>query len=100
VAAISSPIVCQDRDKRMTNKLRSTPVTLADQPGRKQPVRVKLKSADAYALQASPPDGQSERWVARLNTALGTVSTDFVNTSLLQLQAAARSPLGQFRKPQ
>jgi hypothetical protein len=94
MAAISSPIVCQDRDKRMTNKLRSTPVTLADQPSRERPVRVKLKSADAYAVQAYPPDGESERWVSRLNTALGTVSSDFVNASLLQLQAASRSPFG------
>jgi hypothetical protein len=30
--------------------------------------------------------------VARLNEALGTVSSDFVNSSLLQLQVAARSP--------
>jgi hypothetical protein len=30
----------------------------------------------------------------RLNKALGTVSADFVRTSLLQLQGAARSPYG------
>lgn len=29
-----------------------------------------------------------------LNKALGTVSSDFVNASLLQIQAAARSPFG------
>ena len=32
---------------------------------------------------------------ARLNAALGTLSSDFVNASLLQLQAAARSPYGK-----
>jgi hypothetical protein len=78
----------------MTNKLRSPPATLANQPNRKRPVRVKLRSADSYVAQAYPPDGQSERWWTQLNTALGTVSSDFVNTSLFQLQTAARSPFG------
>jgi hypothetical protein len=32
--------------------------------------------------------------MARLNRALGTMSPDFVRTSLLQLQSAARSPYG------
>ena len=94
MVAISRPIVCQDRDKRMMNKLRSPQATLADQPSRKRPVRVKLRRADSYVAQAYPPDGESERWWARLNTALGTVSSDFVNTSLFQLQTAARSPFG------
>jgi hypothetical protein len=35
-----------------------------------------------------------DRGAARLNNALGTVSPDFVKTSLLQLQRAARSPYG------
>ena len=33
-------------------------------------------------------------WWRRLNKALGTTSSDFVNASLFQIQAAARSPLG------
>jgi hypothetical protein len=53
-----------------------------------------LWRADAYAAQTHPPDGEHENWWRRLNEALGTVSSDFVNTSLLQLQAAARSPFG------
>jgi hypothetical protein len=36
----------------------------------------------------------SKRWEARLNDALGTVSPDFVRSSLLQIQSAARSPYG------
>jgi hypothetical protein len=36
----------------------------------------------------------SKRGEARLNAALGTLSPDFVRSSLLQLQAAARSPYG------
>jgi hypothetical protein len=44
--------------------------------------------------QTRPPDGDSKDWWQRLNKALGTTSSDFVNASLLQLQAAARSPFG------
>ena len=44
--------------------------------------------------QTYPPDGESKSWWRRLNKALGTTSSDFVNASLLQIQAAARSPFG------
>ena len=44
--------------------------------------------------QTYPPDGESKNWWRRLKKALGTTSSDFVNASLLQLQAAARSPFG------
>ncbi len=43
---------------------------------------------------AVPPDHETKDWQARLNKALGTVSPDFVKASLLQVQAAARSPYG------
>ena len=76
------------------NKPISPPAILSDQSSRTRPVRVKLRRADAYVAQAYPPDGESDRWWARLNTALGTVSSDFVNASLFQLQTAARSPFG------
>jgi hypothetical protein len=56
---------------------------------------VKLVRPDAFVSQAYPPDGESEQWWQRLNQALGTVSSDFVNASLLQVQAAARSPFGK-----
>jgi hypothetical protein len=36
----------------------------------------------------------TENWWQRLNKALGKVLSDFVNASLLQIQAAARSPFG------
>ena len=75
------------------NKRTNPPATVADQR-RRPPVRVKLLRADAYAEQTAPPDGESENWWSRLNKALGTVSTDFVRASLLQLQGAARSPFG------
>jgi hypothetical protein len=43
---------------------------------------------------AYPPDGESKFWWKRLKKALGTMSSDFVNVSLLQLQAAAQLPCG------
>jgi len=95
VAAISRPIVCQQRDNRMTQKLNNSRTPVAGQRGHLPPVRVALWRADAYVAQTHPPDGEHENWWRRLNEALGTVSSDFVNTSLLQLQAAARSPFGR-----
>src|SRR5208282_3791680 len=78
----------------MTNESNNIPISAAGQPGRLPPVRVALWRADAYVAQTHPPDGEHENWWRRLNEALGTVSSDFVNASLLQIQAAARSPYG------
>jgi hypothetical protein len=78
----------------MTHKPSNIPPRAVGQPGRLPPVRVKLWRADAYVAQTHPPDGESTDWWQRLNKALGTTSSDFVNASLLQLQAAARSPFG------
>jgi hypothetical protein len=60
------------------------------------PVRVKLLRRDGYQEQTCPPASEldTKDWQARLNTALGTVSPDFVRSSLLQIQSAARSPYG------
>ena len=58
------------------------------------PVRVKVWGADGKLARVQPPDGEGENWWRRLNKALGTTSSDFVNASLFQIQAAARSPLG------
>jgi hypothetical protein len=92
VAADSRTDLCQERDNLMTH--RPTAIPAAGQPGRPPPVRVKLLRPDAYAAQTRPPVGESKDWWQRLNKALGTTSSDFVNASLLQLQAAARSPFG------
>jgi hypothetical protein len=75
------------------NKLKNPPASIPDQH-RLPPVRVKLQRPDAYNEQTCPPDGEIKDWEARLNNALGTVSPDFVKTSLLQLQGATRSPYG------
>ena len=82
----------------MMSKPNNSPVRVSGQP-RLPPVRVKLLRQDAYMAQTRPPDGDSKDWWQRLNKALGTTSSDFVNASLFQLQAAARSPLARFRKP-
>jgi hypothetical protein len=94
VAAFFSAVICNNGiDRRMMNKPSDSAMPVAGQR-RLPPVRVTLLRSDAYAEQTAPPDGESKDWWSRLNKALGTVSTDFVRTSLLQLQGAARSPYG------
>ena len=61
---------------------------------RPPPVRVKVFRADGKIAKVHPPDGEGENWWRRLNKALGTTSSDFVNASLFQIQAACRSPWG------
>ena len=78
----------------MRNKANNSPTPVTDEPGRLPPVRVRLLRPDAYVAQTCPPNGESKDWWRRLNKTLGTMSSDFVNASLLQVQAAARSPFG------
>ena len=78
----------------MTLKPNNNDSLAVGQPGRLPRVRVKLRRPDAYVSQTYPPDGNSKDWWQRLKKALGTTSSDFVNASLLQVQAAARSPYG------
>jgi hypothetical protein len=59
---------------------------------RKEPVRVKLERINCDIAKSHPPDGDHQAWFDRLKTALGSVSMDFVNATLFQLQAAARLP--------
>src|SRR5258705_3210131 len=59
---------------------------------RKAPVRVKLERINCDIAKSLPPDGDHQAWLDRLKTALGSVSMDFVNATLFQLQAAARLP--------
>jgi hypothetical protein len=94
VAEVARSVVRQERGSRMTSKPDKMPTPVADRPVRQRPVRVKLTRADAFVAATYPPDGETENWWRRLNEALGTMSSDFVNASLLQLQAAARSPFG------
>lgn len=61
-------------------------------PVRQARVRVKLQRVAAQVFKAYPPDGESKEWWGRLQKALGTTSSAFVNASLFQLQRAAQLP--------
>ena len=93
MAAVPRTDVLQERDYRMTNEPIYSPAPLAPQR-RDPPVRVKVWGADGKLARVHPPDGEAENWWQRLNKALGTTSSDFVNASLFQIQSACRSPLG------
>src|SRR5260370_17318892 len=77
----------------MTISKTGNPVA-ASTNGRPPPVRVKLQRINAGLAKAHPPDGNGKLWWARLQKALGTSSSAFVNASLFQLQGAARLPDG------
>jgi hypothetical protein len=77
----------------MMNKANDSRTPVAGQR-RIPPVRVKIWRVDGKVAKVHPPDGEGENWWRRLNKALGTTSSDFVNVSLFQIQAAARSPWG------
>jgi hypothetical protein len=75
------------------NKRNNSPAPL-DGQRRVPPVRVKVFRADGKVAPVHPPDGEGANWWKRLNKALGTTSSDFVNASLFQIQAACRSRWG------
>jgi hypothetical protein len=68
------------------------PVLPAHRPRRQSPVRVRSRRITTESAKLYPPDGQEKVWWGRLKKALGTDSSDFVNASLHQLQAAAQFP--------
>ena len=76
----------------MTSKPNTSPTRAA--VGTAPPVRVRVFRADGKIAKVHPPDGEGELWWRRLNEALGTISGDFVNASLFQIQSACRSPWG------
>jgi hypothetical protein len=70
------------------------PLATTNQP-RGAPVRVSLQLLSANNSKAHPPyaeSGERKFWWTRLKQAFGTMSSDFVDASLHQLQAAARLP--------
>jgi len=75
------------------NKPNNSPTAVSGQR-RSPPVRVKVFRADGKFAPIHPPDGDAKNWWQRLNKALGTTSSDFVNASLFQIQSASRSPWG------
>jgi hypothetical protein len=76
----------------MLSKPSNSPERVAQR--RPPPVRVKVFRADGKIAKVHPPDGEGANWWRRLNKALGTTSSDFVNASLFQIQSACRSPWG------
>src|SRR3954447_23703670 len=56
------------------------------------PVRVKLERINCDVGKLLPEEGRQQEWVARLQEALGTVSIEFIDATLYQLQDAARLP--------
>jgi len=80
----------------MTNKTDNPLVPVTGKHGQDAPppVRVKLRRVNANYAKNYPPDGETKVWWRRLKKAFGTTSSDFVNASLLQLQAAANLPSG------
>jgi hypothetical protein len=93
VAAISRAVLCHDGRNEMTHNPNNTPAPVAGQR-RLPPVRVKVWRADGKLAKVNPPDGDAENWWRRLNKVLGTISSDFTNAALFQIQAACRSPFG------
>jgi hypothetical protein len=75
------------------SKPNGSPPTVATQH-RNPPVRVKIYGDHGKLAKVHPPDGEHREWWQRLNKALGTASSDFVNASLFQIQSASRSPWG------
>ena len=76
------------------NKPHNSPAPMAGQ-GRLPPVRVKVWRADGKLAKVHPPDGEAKNWWRRLNKALGTTSSDFVNASLFQIQSARSFAFGR-----
>ena len=71
---------------------KTQPAFVPDASQRRRPVRVRSRRITASFAKLYPPDGEGKIWWGRLKKALGTGSSDFVNASLHQLQAAAQFP--------
>src|SRR4051794_3022155 len=74
---------------RKNLKLVEAPI---DAQARRSPVRVRLKRIDAHRATPYPPNEVRSEWWTRLQAALGTCSSAFVQASLAQLIAACRLP--------
>jgi hypothetical protein len=94
MAPVSGPCIYWKWNNRMMNKPDNRPAPVSGQR-RPPPVRVKIWDAKGLLANIQPPDGEHAAWWQRLQKALGTASSDFVNVSLVQIQLAARSPLGK-----
>jgi hypothetical protein len=93
VAPFPGPCIYWQWNGRMMSKPHNRPAVVSSER-RSPPVRVKVWDAKGRLANIQPPDGEHAAWWQRLQKALGTTSSDFVNSSLVQIQAAARSPFG------
>jgi hypothetical protein len=78
--------------RQMTAKSALPNTSVAKAPARR--VRVRLRRVNCDYSKPYPPDGESKIWWNRLQAALGTTSSDFVNATLIQIQNASRLPCG------
>jgi hypothetical protein len=83
MAAVPRPLIHQDGDHPMTKAQKSLPSVTN---------RVMLHRVSADIAKVYPAGGENKVWWTKLKQALGTQSSDFVNASLIQLQAANRLP--------
>jgi hypothetical protein len=90
MAAIPLAVLCTAYEDKMNRKTKLAVVT--DASHRRAPVRVRSRKITSESAKLYPPDGQGKIWWDRLKRGLGTQSSDFVNASLRQLQAAAQFP--------
>jgi len=73
---------------------RRSELTRMKDPSKPGPVRVKLQRVSSQLSKAYPPDEMTRDWWLKLQEALGTTSSAFVNASLFHLQLAAKLPNG------
>ena len=73
-----------------------TPSAVLVPVARTAPTRVKLQHVNESGyFKPCPPEGQDRAvWLQRLKRALGTMSQDFVNATLIQIQNASRLSRG------
>jgi hypothetical protein len=91
LAQIAGEAIREGEGGMMTTRPRDA-IAPASNAARRPPVRVRLKRINANYSKPYPPDGLAKEWWARLQKALGTSSSAFVNATLLQLQMACRTP--------
>jgi len=91
MATVSRPSL-RETGERVMRASSKKPIAPVGNGAPRPRVRVKLARINANHSKAYPPDGETRAWWDRLKRALGTSSSAFVNSSLAQLQAAARLP--------
>jgi hypothetical protein len=100
MGSVSREVFCQEWVNGMTEKTSNSPtpangpLALPVRQAGPPPVRVRLRRINPNLVRAYPRDGEGKAWWKRLKKALGTRSSDFVNASVAQLEAAARLPSG------